>query len=81
MDDFEKEFEIIVNAQKKSCKEKIDYSQIVALAFPSSHGPDGIFTVQYSCGPKDDSQGTLVDGQNVKVTEGMVFDITRTDKS
>ena len=77
-----KKFEIIVNARPKSWNEDaISYSQIVDLAFPPPHGPNEVFTVQYSHGPKDNPQGTLVEGQTVTVKSGMVFDVTRTDKS
>ncbi len=75
-------FHIIVNAQPKPWDdETINYSQVVDLAFPPPHKETEIFTVQYSCGPKGNSQGTLVDGQRVKVRNRMVFDVTRTDKS
>lgn len=75
-------FEIIVNGTKKKWNEdKITYTQVVQLAFPGSHPPTIIFTVQYSKGPKENPQGTLVEGKSVFVKSGMVFDVTRTDKS
>ena len=75
-------FNIFVNAQRKSWDaETISYSQVVDLAFPGQHGPNEIFTVQYSRGPKENREGTLVDEQKVKIKSGMVFDVTRTDKS
>jgi hypothetical protein len=77
-----KKYEIIVNATLKPWDEdKISYSQAVDLAFASPHKPTEIFTVQYSRGPKENRQGTLVQGQSVFVKGGMVFDVTRTDKS
>lgn len=73
---------IFVNAKRHSWKDDtINYTQVVDLAFPSPHGPNEIFTVQYSRGPKENREGTLVDGQEVVVKSGMVFDVTRTDKS
>ena len=79
----EKTFEIIVNAQpKRWVEETINFSQVVALAFPNPVvGANIVYTVAYSHGPKDNPQGTLVDGQSVKVKSGMVFDVTKTDKS
>lgn len=75
-------FEIIVNGSKKKWNEdKITYTQVVQLAFPGSYPPTIIFTVQYSKGPKENPQGTLVEGKSVFVKSGMVFDVTRTDKS
>jgi hypothetical protein len=77
-----KKYEIFVNAKRKPWNEEtISYSQVVDLAFPPPHKPTEIFTVQYSRGPKENPQGTLVDGQSVNVKSGMVFDVTRTDKS
>ncbi|MGO8805237.1 MAG: multiubiquitin domain-containing protein [Candidatus Bathyarchaeia archaeon] len=76
-------YELIVNGRPKPWNEdKISYSQAVDLAFPPPHKDTEIFTVQYSHGPKENRQGTLVQGQPAVVVKGgMVFDITRTDKS
>ncbi len=75
-------FNIFVNAKRNSWEdETISYSQVVDLAFPPPHKETEIFTVQYSSGPKENPQGTLVEGQSVNVKSGMVFDVTRTDKS
>jgi hypothetical protein len=82
MADKSKKFEIIVNARPKPWNEdSISYSQVVDLAFPPPHKPTEVFTVQYSHGPKENREGTLVDGQKVSVKSGMIFDVTRTDKS
>ena len=82
MSEERKKFEIIVNARPKAwTEETISYSQVVDLAFPPPHKPTEIFTVQYSHGPRENPQGTLVEGQSVRVKSGMVFDVTRTDKS
>jgi len=77
-----KKFEIIVNARPKTWyEEAISFSQVDDIAFPSPHGPNEFFTVQYRHGPKENPEGTLVEGQSVEVKSGMVFDVTRTDKS
>lgn len=82
MPEEQKRFEIIVNARPKAWNEDtISYTQVVNLAFPPPHTSTEIFTVQYSRGPKENPQGTLVEGQSVKVKSGMVFDVSRTDKS
>ena len=73
---------IFVNAKDYYWNEKtISYLQVVDLAFPPPHKETEIFTVQYSHGPKENPQGTLVDGQSVSVEKDMVFDVTRTDRS
>lgn len=74
---------IIVNGRKKEvAKEKISYEEIVDLAF-DNNPPKGEFiviTVTYSKG-EDGKQGTLLPGQDVKVKDGMIFNVTATDKS
>ena len=82
MSEDRRKYEIFVNAKRKPWGEDtISYSQVVDLAFPPPHKPTEIFTVQYSRGPKENPQGTLVEGQTARVKSGMVFDVTRTDKS
>jgi multiubiquitin len=75
--------EIVVNGQKKEFAGKeISYREVVELAFENPWGnPNVIYTVTYTRGHDDKPQGTLVDGQSVKVKKGMVFNVTRTDKS
>ena len=74
------EFQIFVNGQHRSWNKKtITYTEVVNLAFPS-HGGNEMFTVMYTHGPHN-SKGTLVDGQEVEVDNGMRFDVHRTDKS
>ena len=78
----ERKFEIIVNGKPKPWHgDTISYLQVVDLAFPPPHKPTEVFTVQYSHGPKDDPQGTMVEGQSTTIKSGMIFDVTRTDKS
>ena len=78
----EKKFEIIVNGRPKPWQEvTINYAQVVNLAFPQITNPTDIFTVQYSHGTKEQSQGTMVEGQSVTIKSGMIFDVTRTFKS
>ena len=76
-------FEIIVNGQKKIApKREMDYEDIVTLAFdnPVFTNPYIIYTITYKQ-PKTDNQGSLVKGDKVKIEKGMVFNVTKTDKS
>lgn len=74
--------EIIVNGRPKPWNQAaISYDQVVDLAFPPPHGPNEVFTVQYSHGPSENPTATLVAGQSVKVKNGMRFDVDRTDRS
>ena len=74
---------IIVNAQQKTVDDKdISFEEVVALAFdPVPSGENIVITVTFSKGTDAKKEGTLQAGQSVKVKDGMVFDVTATDKS
>lgn len=79
----DKEYTIVVNGREKAVDEKKQsFSDIVALAFgPDAGGPNIIFTVTYRKGEDKQPKGSLVEGETVNVKDGMIFDVTRTDKS
>lgn len=79
----EKGVAIIVNGREKIVsKGELSFSDIVSLAFENPDpGPNIIFTVTYRKGEGKKPKGTLVEGETVKVKGGMIFDVTRTDKS
>ncbi len=74
---------IIVNAREKKWeKKKISYDQVVKLAY--SVPPTGrciVYTVTYYNGPRANPEGTMLNGDKVKVKDGMVFNVQYTDKS
>jgi len=75
---------IIVNGRPKEVeKEKISFEEVVLLAFPGAQlqNPDFIYTVTYTKGHNDNHEGTLTKGREVKVKDGMVFNVTETNKS
>jgi len=75
---------IIVNGRAKTVpkNEEITFDQLVALAFPNPPTGDGVqFTVQYTRGQGNKPAGTLVEGQSIKVKDGMEFDVTPTNRS
>ncbi len=75
---------IVVNGRPKTVlkDEELSFEAVVALAFPvSPGGVDLQFTVQYTRGRGDKPAGTLVEGQSVRVKEGMEFDVTPTNRS
>jgi len=78
-----KEFTIFVNGRKKVVKsKKLSFTEIVALAFdPVPTGPNILFTISYEHGPHSNPEGTLMEGATVKIKEGMIFNVTQTDKS
>lgn len=80
----EKTVTIIVNGRQKSWPkhEAITYDQVVKLAFENPPTGDGIqISVQYTRGEGHKPSGTLVEGQSVEVKDGMVFDVTATNRS
>jgi hypothetical protein len=79
----QKEFTIIVNGQKKVVTtKKVTFDQIVKLAFPTPpSGTNILYTISYEDGPPANPQGSLKEGGTVKVKNGMIFNVTATDKS
>lgn len=78
-----KDFTIIVNGRQKVVTAKeMSFTEIVALAFDSPPtGPNVVFTVTYRRGEGNKPEGSLVEGENVKIKDGMIFNVTATDKS
>ena len=78
-----KQVTIIINARPEMVvKDDISYDEVVALAFPNPPTGDNVlFVVMYRRGHGDKPQGTLVQGQTVKVKDGMIFDVSPNNKS
>jgi len=78
-----KEFTIIVNGRKKVVTAKeLSFAEVVALAFDTPPtGQNIVFTVTYRKGDEHKPEGTLVEGEKVKIKDGMIFNVTATDKS
>lgn len=79
-----KELTIYVNGRPKEvpAKELLSFDEIVALAFGNApKGPNIVYTVTYRRGEGNKPEGTLVEGESVKPKDGMIFNVTRTDKS
>jgi hypothetical protein len=74
---------IIVNGRPKVVTAKeLSFAEIVALAFDTPPtGPTVIFTVTYRKGGGKNHEGTLIPGESVRIKEGMIFNVTPTDKS
>lgn len=74
---------IIVNGRPKVVTEKeLSFTDIVKLAFdPVPTGEFIVFTITYRKGHGNKPEGTLLEGQSIKVKEGMIFNVTATDKS
>jgi hypothetical protein len=81
--DKDKSITIIVNGRQKVVSTKeLSFAQVVALAFDTPPtGQNIVFTVTYRKGEGNKPEGTMVEGDVVKVKDGMVFNVTATDKS
>jgi hypothetical protein len=79
----QKTFRLIVNLEEKLVtKKKQSFEDIVKLAYPiPPSGNEISYRVSYRKGPPANPKGSLVEGQSVKVKEGMIFDVAATDKS
>lgn len=82
-EDKDKAVTIIVNGREKSVTSKeLTFDQVVDLAFDDpQRGPLIFFTITYRRGHGEKPEGSLVEGKSVKVKDGMIFNVTRTDKS
>lgn len=78
-----KEVTIIVNTREKTWdKKEISYEEVIVLAFGSySNDENIVYTVTFSKGPESHHQGSLVKGGTVHVKDGMIFNVTQTNKS
>ena len=78
-----KVYTIIVNGRKKEVSTKtLAFDQVIALAFnPVPVGPNIQFSVTYRKGPRKNPEGTLTEGQVVRIKDGMIFDVSETNKS
>jgi hypothetical protein len=74
---------VVVNGERKETSEtRLSFREVVILAFGGvQEGPNIMFTIVYRKGPPQNPKGTLLKGQSVKAKDGMIFDVTTTDRS
>ncbi len=79
----DKSLTIIVNARPREVSAKtLTFEEVVALAFDAPPtGENVMFTITFRRGDGAKPEGSLVVGESVKVKEGMIFNVTATDKS
>jgi len=82
-DHVDKVVPIIVNGREKIVsKMELTFDQLVKLAFDNPPTGEFIcFTITFRRGQGNKPEGTLVEGDSVKVKKGMIFNVTATDKS
>jgi hypothetical protein len=78
-----KQFEVVVNGKPRTVSQReLSYAQVVDLAFPgATNTAQTIYTVTYKRGEGNKPEGSLTDGDFVKVKDGMIFNVTATDQS
>lgn len=78
-----KEYTIVVNGRSKVVtKKELSFAEVVALAFDNPPtGENIVFTITYRRGEGNKPEGSLVEGETVKIKDGMIFNVTATDKS
>lgn len=76
-----KTYSIIVNGRPREVTEhKLTYLQVVQLAYPGEQLSETVvYTVTYSNPHGKD--GSLVEGQDVVIKDGIIFNVLKTDKS
>ena len=76
-----KSFHIVVNGRPREVTQhRLSYADVVQLAFPDApHDTNILYTVSYANPHGHD--GTLAEGQEVEVKEGMSFNVGKTNRS
>lgn len=79
----DEDVEIIINGEAVEInKGRLSFADFAKLAFPELFGRDLIcFTVSFTRGPKRRPEGVLLEGDKVRIVEGMVINVSATDKS
>lgn len=81
------EFHIIVNGKQKTVttdeSKELSYEQVVRIDYPDANFTDDktVYTVTYKKGESPKHEGELAMGEFLKLKEGMIIDVTPTDKS
>jgi hypothetical protein len=76
------EFNIVVNGRaKKVDKQVLTFDEVVKLAYPTPPEGDIVYTVVFHNADQDPKNGTLVEGQSVKVRNGTSFDVKHAVRS
>lgn len=82
-DQHEKPITIVVNGRQKTVTQKqLTFAEVVALAFDTPPTGDAVeITITYTRGHGEKPEGSLTVGHDVKVKEGMIFNVSATNRS
>ncbi len=79
--ELERNFTIVVNGRERTVTEKRQsYRAIVRLAYPDPNFDQFLYVIPYFKG-EGEREGDLSEGETVRVENGMVFNVRRSDKS
>ena len=78
-----KTYNIVVNARPHSwAEDHISFAEVVTLAYGTeASDPNKSFTVSYRKSANNKHDGTLAEGDSVKIKDGTVFSVTSTTRS
>ena len=78
-----RETKIIINGREKTVDgREATFNQLIGLAYDNP--PTGEFicyTIMYRKGRAHKREGSVIEGEPVKLKKGMIFDVSYTDKS
>lgn len=79
----DKAFLIVVNGRQKQVeRDELSFDELVDLAFDDpARGPQIVFTITFREAGGRITEGELDEGQRLKVREGTIVNVTRTDQS
>jgi hypothetical protein len=78
------DFTIVINGQQKEVDAReLSFDEVVSLAYDGNPpvGENWMFTVTYRRAQGNKPKASLVAGETVTLKEGMIFNVTATDKS
>ena len=79
----DKTFLITVNGRQRQVeRDELSFDELVDLAFDDpAKGPQIVFTITFREAGGRIPEGELDEGQRLKVRDGMIINVTRTDQS
>ena len=79
----DKTFSITVNGREKRVEhDELSFDELVDLAFDDpARGPQIVFTITFREAGGRITEGELDEGQRLKVRDGTIINVTRTDQS
>lgn len=81
----DKTFTIIINGRPTPVpreRDELSFDELVDLAFEDpARGPQIVFTITFREGGGRIQEGELDEGQRLKVRDGTIINVTRTDQS